>query len=66
MLKEKRRKRKRSRTDRLKHYKNESKHVFDSILLDTVDENYNYDNFKEYKNDMESFTFSDIFLRKDD
>ena len=43
-----------------KIYKKEAKHEMNEVILDSINKP-EYNNFKEYKDDMESFTFSDIF-----
>lgn len=40
--------------------KKEMSSDMDNILLDSIDKS-DYDDFKDYKKEMESFTFSDIF-----
>ena len=35
--------------------------AMDNLVLDTLVGEEDYDNFKEYSNEMESFTFDDIF-----
>ena len=43
-----------------KAYKKEAKREMDELLLDSVGRS-DYKNFKEYKNEMESFTLADVF-----
>ena len=43
-----------------KAYKKEAKREMDEVLLDSVGRS-DYKNFKEYKNEMESFTLADVF-----
>lgn len=57
---QRKRKKIRSLIDGLKYYKKEATEIMDSILLDSLDKS-DYDSFNEYKEDMESFNFSDIF-----
>lgn len=52
--------RKRRKTDFSKIYKKEAKQEMDEVILDSIDKS-EYDNFREYKDDMESFTFADVF-----
>lgn len=47
-------------TDFSRIYKKEAKREMNEVLLDSIS-NPEYENFKEYKDDMESFTFSDVF-----
>lgn len=60
-IKRRKRKRIRSLIDRLKDIKNEAKEEFDNILLDSVDKFSEYENFDDYKKDMEDFSFESIF-----
>ena len=54
------RRRKRTVTDFSQVYKKEAKREMNEVLLDSIS-NPEYESFKEYKDDMESFTFSDVF-----
>ena len=56
----KRRKRKRRMTDFKKVYKKEARREMDETVLDSIGKS-EYKNFKEYKDDMESFTFDSVF-----
>ena len=56
----KRRKRKRSTTDFKKVYKKEARREMDETVLDSIGKS-EYKNFKEDKDDMESFTFDSVF-----
>lgn len=56
----KRRKRKRRTTDFKKVYKKEARREMDETVLDSIGKS-EYKNFKEYKDDMESFTFDSVF-----
>lgn len=44
----------------LKYMKEEAVDLLDSAILDSIDKS-SYDDYEEYKEDMESFTFDDIF-----
>lgn len=46
--------------DGLKSYKHEAISEMDSLILDSIDKSDFY-NFKEYKNEMETFTFDSVF-----
>lgn len=56
----KRKRRKRRTTDFKKVYKKEAKREMDETVLDSIGKS-EYKNFKEYKDDMESFTFDSVF-----
>ncbi len=56
----KRKRRKRRTTDFKKVYKKEAKREMDETILDSIGKS-EYKNFKEYKDDMESFTFDSVF-----
>ena len=58
--KKKKKKDKESDWDGLKYYKEEAKEEFDSLLLSTVNRD-DYESFKEYKEDMEDFSFASVF-----
>ena len=56
----KRRNRNRRTTDFKKVYKKEARREMDETVLDSIGKS-EYKNFKEYKDDMESFTFDSVF-----
>lgn len=61
MQKRKRNTRRKRRTiDFPKIYKKEAKREMDEVILDSIGKS-EYDSYREYKDDMESFTFSDVF-----
>ena len=43
-----------------KIYKKEAKHEMNEVILDSIGKS-EYNSYREYKDDMESFTFSDVF-----
>lgn len=60
LRKRRKRKRKRRTTDFKKVYKKEARREMDETVLDSIGKS-EYKNFKEYKDDMESFTFDSVF-----
>lgn len=58
--KARRKRRIRSLTDGAKFFKKEATEEMDMLLLDSIGKS-DYEDFQEYKEEMESFNFSDIF-----
>ena len=43
------------------YFKNEAINEMDAIILNSIGKDTEYEDFREYSEEMESFTFSDIF-----